>query len=116
VTDRKVSSRLKFDQRLSVISVKNVLIERLASQTIQKFKKKTFSEKIINNVRLCRQGYAESKAVGIDYAEGRSYADGQIKLRRGTFALKIALDVDYADINYTLRRGLLAVSSLVEFM
>jgi hypothetical protein len=31
---------LKFDQKLSIISVKNILIERLASQTIQRFLKK----------------------------------------------------------------------------
>jgi hypothetical protein len=28
-------------------------------------------------------GYTEGKAVGIDYAEGSSYADGQKELRRG---------------------------------
>jgi hypothetical protein len=28
-------------------------------------------------------GYAEGKAVDIDYAVGKSYADGQIELRRG---------------------------------
>jgi hypothetical protein len=51
VTDREVWPRLKFDQRLSVISVKNILIKRLASQTIQKFKKIwIFFEKIINYV------------------------------------------------------------------
>jgi hypothetical protein len=41
-----------------------------------------FFEKIINSVRLCRQGYTEDKTVSIDYAEGRSYADDQIELRR----------------------------------
>jgi hypothetical protein len=44
-------------------------------------------------------GYAEGKAVGIDFAEGRSYADGQIELRRGAFTPRTALDVDYADGN-----------------
>jgi hypothetical protein len=40
VTDREVWPRLYFDQRLSAISVKNVPIERLASQTIQRLEKK----------------------------------------------------------------------------
>lgn len=40
VTDREVWPRLKFDQRLSVISVKNIPIERLVRQTIQKKIKK----------------------------------------------------------------------------
>jgi hypothetical protein len=92
VTDREVWPRLKFDQILNVISVKNILIERLASQTISKIQKnwnkkfrkfQTFFEKIINSGRICRRGYAEGKAVGIDYTEGRSYADGQIELHRG---------------------------------
>jgi hypothetical protein len=43
-------------------------------------------------------GYAESKAVGIDYAEGSSYADDQKQLRRGAM-LRTALGVDYADGN-----------------
>jgi hypothetical protein len=88
VTDRKVRPRLKFDQRLSIISVKNILIERLASQIIQRLKK--IQKKIQKNLnffwkkyKLCRRGYAEGKAVGIDYAEGSSYADGQIELHRG---------------------------------
>jgi hypothetical protein len=42
VIDREVWLRLKFDQRLSVISVKNILIERLMSQTIQRVKKFEF--------------------------------------------------------------------------
>jgi hypothetical protein len=48
VTDRKVWPRLKFDQTLSVISVKNIPIERLASQTIEKKIKKIelFSKKL----------------------------------------------------------------------
>jgi hypothetical protein len=74
VTDWKVCSRLKFDQRLSIISVKNISIERLASQTIQRFKKN--QKKFINSVRLCRRGYDDDFAVGIAYAEGKSYADG----------------------------------------
>jgi hypothetical protein len=82
-------TKTSFDQWLSVISVRNILIEILASQTIQRFKKnwkknfkkfQTFFEKIY---KLCRRGYAEGKAIGIDYAEGISYADGQIELRRG---------------------------------
>jgi hypothetical protein len=40
-------------------------------------------KKIINSVSICRPGYVESKVVGIDYAEGRDYTDGQIELRRG---------------------------------
>jgi altronate dehydratase len=53
VTDRKVWPRLKFNQRLSVISVKNILIEILESRIIQRFKKIeekiwTFFAKIIN--------------------------------------------------------------------
>jgi hypothetical protein len=36
----------------------------------------TFFEKIINNIRLCQRGYAKGKAVGIAYAEGRTYANG----------------------------------------
>jgi hypothetical protein len=48
-------------------------------------------------------GYAEGKAVGIDYAEGRSYADDKIKLRRGASTPMAALGVDYADGNYALR-------------
>jgi hypothetical protein len=43
VTDREVWPRLKFDQRLSVISVKNIPIERLVRQTIQKKIKKKFN-------------------------------------------------------------------------
>jgi hypothetical protein len=43
-------------------------------------------------------GYAEGKAVGIDYAEGSSYADGQKKLRRGAMP-RTALGIDYADDN-----------------
>jgi hypothetical protein len=39
VTDREVWPILKFNQRLSVISVNNILIERLANQTIQRLKK-----------------------------------------------------------------------------
>jgi hypothetical protein len=37
--DCEVWPRLKFDQKLSVISVKNIPIERLTSQTIQRCKK-----------------------------------------------------------------------------
>jgi hypothetical protein len=49
-----------------------------------KFKKiELFLKKIINSVSICRPGYVESKVVGIDYAEGRDYTDGQIELRRG---------------------------------
>jgi hypothetical protein len=54
VTDREVWPRPQFDQRLSVISVKNILIERLAIQRFKKIWKKnfkknwTFFEKIIN--------------------------------------------------------------------
>jgi hypothetical protein len=65
VTDREVWLRLKFDQRLSVTSVKNILIERLTSQTIWRFKKnwkknwekfQTFFEKIINYADGLRRG------------------------------------------------------------
>jgi hypothetical protein len=69
--------------------VKNILIERLTSQIIQRFKKK-FEKKISKKFKLkkkkfklYRQGYAEDKTVGIDYAESSSYADGQMELRRG---------------------------------
>jgi hypothetical protein len=86
VTDREVWPRLKFNQRSSVISVKNILIERLVSRIIQRFKK--IEEKNLNffwkKYKLCRRGYVEGKAVGIDNAEGSSYADGQIELRRET--------------------------------
>jgi hypothetical protein len=43
--------------------------------------------------------YAEGKAVGIDYAEGSSYTDGQKELRRGISMPRAALGVDYADGN-----------------
>jgi hypothetical protein len=58
-------------------------------------------------------GYAEGKAVGIDYAEGSSYADGQKELRRGASTPR-----GYAEGSprrrlrrrqLSLRRGLLAV-------
>jgi hypothetical protein len=57
VTDREVWPRLKFDQTLSVINIKNISIEILASQTIEKKSKKiqTFFKKIINSIRLCRR-------------------------------------------------------------
>jgi hypothetical protein len=91
VTDREVWPRLKFDQRLSVISAKNILIERLASQTIQRFKKTEKKIKLFKKIyKLCRRGYAAGKAIGIDYAESSSYADDQIELRRGLLAVDIS--------------------------
>jgi hypothetical protein len=97
VTDREVWPRLKFDQKLSVISVKNILIERLASQTIQRFRKKfkKNSNFFWKNYKLCRRGYTE----------GRSYADDQIELHRGASTSRTALGVDYADDNSVYAEG-----------
>jgi hypothetical protein len=53
-------------------------------------------------------GYAEGKAIGIDYAKDRNYADSQIELRRRTTP-RTTLGVG---CNYTLRRGLLAIGVL----
>jgi hypothetical protein len=89
VTDREVWPRLKFHQRLSVISVKkysNWEISESNNSKIQKNLEKKFQKNLNffwKNYKLCRRGYAEGKAVGIDYTKGNGYANGQIELRRG---------------------------------
>jgi hypothetical protein len=67
-----------------------------------------------DSIRLCRRVYAEGKAVGIAYAEGRSYADGQTGLRRGASTPRDDIDetflgIDYVDDHCALRQGLSAV-------
>jgi hypothetical protein len=104
VTDQKVWLRLKFDLRLSVISVKNILIEILASQTIQRFKK----------IELFWKNYKQHQTMPMGLRRGQCrrhrLRQGQ-KLRRqpNRATPRAALGIDYANDNCALRRGLSAV-------
>jgi hypothetical protein len=103
VTDREVWARLKFDQKLSVIIVKNILIERLRVKQFKDSKKiKKNSNFFWKNYKLCRRGYAD----------GRSYADDQIELCRGAFYVEDSPRRRLRRRQFSLCRELLAVGVL----